>query len=77
MEFRPDSKYRFLKLKSSLSGIDWFLAKAGGEVELSNNREGGDFRDHLIRITAWPSADGLLTRAVRPLILIYSLIFHS
>ena len=42
MELWHGNKQRFLKVKSSLSGTDWLLAKVREKAELSN-RGGRDF----------------------------------
>ena len=53
MELRHGSEERFLKLKSFLSGTDWFLAKARGKAELGN-RGGRDFKNPPARIIVPP-----------------------
>ena len=53
MELRHGSEERFLKLKSFLSGTDWFLAKARGKAELGN-RGGKDFKNPPTRIIVPP-----------------------
>ena len=56
MELRHGNIQRFLKLKSSLSGTDWLLAKVRGKAELSN-RGGRDFLNPPARIIVCPSMD--------------------
>ena len=56
MELRHGNKQRFLKLKSSLSGTDWFLAKVRGKAEFLN-RGGRDFKNPPARIMVCPSVD--------------------